>query len=296
MKNTIKLLGIAIAVLLTFGLIGCGDPEETETEIAKTIIIADSASSGSGTESSPWPVGTELTADYQGPETGLKYQWQYQPGAGGAWQDIGDNSDTLVADKEGRYRVTVTVEGKENTPSNSAVVWVKNSEGGGGDITEASFVGTWKFVIGEALSDPTGRANLQQTITITADEFKITEPNTTEYFTYRVDSWWERSLNANKNGIAAIPASESVAARVGWTLSNGNTGDYALSKYTAAFPNVYELAGARTAGNGTGYASTPERFFLMINDAGTKFVRTSIAAQGTSTSITSCVYVKQAAE
>jgi hypothetical protein len=297
MKNTIKFLGIiALAAIIGFSFTACGDDDDDNSGGnnnggGTAVTFSGVTANGSATETT-----TQLTLTFSAAITGLTEANITLSGVDGVEKgSLSGSGPTYTLPiggftEGGTLTVAVAKSGYNisGSPKTVTIFYYQ---------AHAAFVGTWKYVGSEALTDSGSRANnFAQTIVITEDQFSLTEPGfTDEYFTYRVDSWWARSLNAAKDGIAAIPASEFVASRAAWTLAPG-TDPYTRSAYTAAFPNVYELMGARTRFNGTGYNYTPDKFFLMINNEGTKFVRTSIAVSGTSTSITTCVYVKQAAE
>jgi hypothetical protein len=279
MKNTIKLLGIAIAVLLTFGLFGCdGDPGESN-EAPKVTISSDDAE-GAGTSASPWVLsgtGIVLTAEYEGTDlTGITYKWQYQAAAGEAWTDVGTGASTYKATEPGAYRVTVTV---GDLVSNSPAVYVKEAED---DDPQSDFYGTWKLNLDHTLSDNTPGANrtgLVQTIVISKDKFELTEPSPSPdklSLTIAVDGW-------------------AVKQNAGFTVvtNAGYTATYA--QFQAAFPSGYELTGTISA-DSSAYADTGanKKFSVFINGDKTAIVRTG-ATTGTLTRVITCVYEKEEA-
>jgi hypothetical protein len=273
MKNTIKLLGVAIAVLLTFGLVGCG-PVDEEVNLEPVYIDAVAGEGGYVY------VGATLTAVYTGSED-VTYQWKYKAfdfdgqyaDADGAATDI-----TYTASKPGIYIVTVSY--KEANPVNSLGQSVYKEPDPSNpndpdtpppiDITSphAVFYGTWEYNPDHELSDNTtaARKKLRATITVREDEFKIND-NDGDYLIFTITTWTEKTNEGH---------------------GNGDTGAYARSKYEAEFPDGYELTG--TTDKSKGSYGKPTKVTLYINGAKDAIVRVSYA--NNTYPIVSCVYEK----
>jgi hypothetical protein len=122
MKNLIKLLGIALAVFLTFGLAACVDPEGDD--LGAIFIDVPNGTEGQGTLSEPFPLGTVLTAVYNGTEKEEDVAFQWKKG-GSEYQAIaGETNATYTANTEGWYLVTVTIGDKSK---DSAAVYVADT-------------------------------------------------------------------------------------------------------------------------------------------------------------------------
>jgi hypothetical protein len=142
MKNTMKLLGIAVVVLLTFGLAGCPPDDDEDVPPKVQIVPVGELPSGNGyNEDDPWPLGTELCLVYDGGENdgkeysigALKAEWQIY--AWGQPQEVWiqptdpDGLPTQAVGAKfkptapGRYSVIVWSPSKIwKTPSNSVYV------------------------------------------------------------------------------------------------------------------------------------------------------------------------------
>jgi hypothetical protein len=260
MKNTIKLLGIIAGIaLISFSFFACGEPEEEETPLSPVYIIAEADNDGVVT------LGTTLYADYSGSED-VKFQWQQFEGDEDDWGKLkeisGETDDFFKPTEAGRYIVTVSLEGRLSVNSPSVTV----RDASAALPPYAAFFGKWKYSHTHELSDDTNRKNLEQTVVITENSFKLDDNSSAKDHLYFVIGSWNEKDNKNHK--------------------NGNTGDYARSKYESEFPSGYRCPG-RTESTKGAYGSTKE-LILYMNAAKTAFVRVGTSGD----TIVSCVYVK----
>jgi hypothetical protein len=138
MKNAMKLVGVAVVVLLTFGLAACGEPEEETLEGSLSITANEFGNY----------VGFEITAKYTGSES-VTYKWE----KGGEAVSGGSNGK-FTPEEPGVYAVSVSADGYSNTVKSTDDV----------DIVAApayvAFLGRWKVAKGS------GGANGDETITV----------------------------------------------------------------------------------------------------------------------------------
>jgi hypothetical protein len=266
MKNTTKWQAIqriagliALAALIGFSFTACpGDPEE-ENGLSEVVISVPGGTAGTGAEADPYPLGTTLTAEYTGSEN-VNYQWKTYP----ALQKVpGETEPEFTPTEAGRYIVTVSLEGKDSR--NSTSVWVA-------EIFPDYYAlfGTWEFDIDHALSDPTGRDTLTQTIVVSADKFRCDDDNG-DFFEFSITKW-EAATNTGHNP--------------------GNlSGSYTREAYQTAFPSGYKLTGSIADKNGSAYDTYDFTRFTSMNvymhTTESAFVRTA------NNNIVSCVYVKK---
>jgi PKD repeat protein len=267
MKNTLKLLGIAIAVLLTFGLVACG-PDEGEEETPLSPVYIQLPANLEGAEFVP--VNTMLTADYTGTET-VKYQWQkYEGDEVSGWGQLEPvsqaNNVTFVATAAGRYTVTVSLEGRVSVNAPSIMV-----RAAGYTSPYAAFLGTWKFDHDHEFSDNTtpARVKLNQTIVITENSFELTDTDG-DYFKFAITSW------------------EVKATNTGHTVGTSPNFSKTYADYQAEFPSGYTLKGKTE--DRKSYPSMTD-FCIYLNSDGDALVRSSKTTS--SHQLVTCVYVPE---
>jgi hypothetical protein len=290
MKNTLKLVGIAIAVLLTFGLVvGCG-PLEEDIEPTLSVTVLGEKLHGpitptlTGDYYEPGAVITANFKDYTGSET--PQYWWFKVALDGTfnWEPLSLNNpqvlgaagtDTLLTEADGlgeaRYAVIVKYGDEQTKPSNTiTVMWAPPPDDPGADPNaHAKFHGTYKFDPDAALSDTSNRATLEQTIVLTEDRFLLTDNSTyNDKLDFTIYEWTQVTIEEGN-------------------FSNGTSGDYGIGNYKTAFPKGFTLYGKTESGKGYG---TPSRFNIYFSEDEKTFVRTSAATSGAKLTLISCVY------
>jgi hypothetical protein len=259
MKNTMKLLGIAVAVLLTFGLAGCdGDPGEEDDP--SVVLSADGEPNADGS----YPPGSELFALFKGYSGNESHTYD--------WYKVAMPTDELVTTAsgetyktqvEGTYYVIVKYGDKQTKPSNK--ITLKEPEPEIGGDTKDGFYGAWCLAeIG------TGNARRAEWVVITKGTGEAKD--TFDFFYSDVGA-------TSSSGAAAWHYAHVDFEIATWDF----IADPALSTQSSSplynFTSGYKLSGTVKSKNGS-IGTVPNvgeaiSYYVYIQSDGTRLVRTT---------------------
>jgi hypothetical protein len=211
MKNTIKLAGIAVAILLVFGMAGC--PLEEEDNVLSGTITIKTHMFGNYTT-------LELTAEYTGSEA-VAYQWSNDDGA-----LVGQTSAKFTPNAAGSYTVTVTSGEKE--PKTSAAVEI---------VTAPAYIGLfgyWHMLGDKNTYWASGSAQTYDETTYILNDIltirdyphtPLTDAQKTaigadfEYFNFEIDTWTPLSTGGPTGYVSGFELKGKVAIVHGYEIS-----------------------------------------------------------------------------
>jgi hypothetical protein len=259
MKNTIKMTGIALAILLVFGLAGCGPLEELENDLTGDLTIQ--AQGGNRY------VGVELTASYNGPEPIDSWSWKRD-----GTTIVGASTNKHTPTQAGSYTVTIT-SGDFNPKSSSPIVITV------APLPYISFDGAWYMKGYGDGKTATGTLTYDEQVDISVSnntwtirdypQTPLTEAQKTaiggdnEAFTFAVDGW------------EAVPTAD---------IPEGYATGFKLSgKVTVIYGYNGSVTGdLRPSKNGLGADPGATTFFFMyMNAAENQFTRTNLGGNET---------------